>query len=116
MTDWGYRREMSPAARKVHRLRNLRIDEVSSVDRGAGVGVKVLLTKTHKEGSMSLQETIGKSFGLRASGQLSDFDLGVMHQKRAAELGKSLSEYYASGKGQRALSAAVKSAYYEGQV
>jgi hypothetical protein len=44
-------------------LRNLRIDDVSSVDRGAGRGVRVLLTKRSEEEDqdMSTPETIAKA-------------------------------------------------------
>jgi hypothetical protein len=48
MTGWGYTRTPSPAQQrqnKVRRLVNLSIHEVSSVDRGAAHGAKVLLRK-----------------------------------------------------------------------
>jgi hypothetical protein len=46
MSDsWGYNRTQSPASRKARRLKNLRIEEVSTVDRGAAPGARVLLRK-----------------------------------------------------------------------
>jgi hypothetical protein len=65
---------------------------------------------------MSLQETIAKSFNLRAAGKISDFDLAIAHQRRAEELGKSLTEFYACPEGQRALQSALRASYYEKQV
>jgi hypothetical protein len=61
---------------------------------------------------MSLQDQIAKSFTLRAQGALSDFDLGVLHQRRAAERGESLDQYYKSAEGQKALLDATRTAYY----
>jgi hypothetical protein len=124
--SFGFIRKQSPAARgdalrraglrRVDRLTKLRIEEVSSVDRGAGHGARVLITKRHERtDDMSLQEKIAKSFELRASGQLDDFSLAIMHQRRANELGKSLGEFYASNEGQTALQAALKSSYFEKQ-
>jgi hypothetical protein len=127
--SYGYIRKMSPEAvrrRKARRLKNIRIDEVSSVDVGAGHGVEVRLMKRdtghveRKETNMSLQSLIAKSLSLRASGELSDFDLGIVHQERAKELGISLAKYYDSPEGARALKAANASHYfnmqYEGHV
>jgi hypothetical protein len=54
-----------PVARRRHKLTNLKIEEVSSVDRGAGKGVQVRLLKrdggVERTTKMSLQETIQKS-------------------------------------------------------
>ena len=130
MSGFGYYRKQSPASlaeqrmraagQRVQRLTKLRIDEVSTVDRGAAPGARVAFTKRlgydERNGNMSLQETIAKSFGLRASGKLSDFDLGMMHQQRAAELGVSLAKYYSTEEGLLALKVATRSAYFEGQV
>jgi len=124
--SYGYARKQSSASRdaqrrraageRVRRLYKLRVDEVSSVTAGAGIGCRVLIRKNHQESKMSLQDTIAKSFSLRAEGKLSDFDLGVMHQKRAAERGETLDEYYKSAEGQLALQAATRSHYFQMQV
>lgn len=44
------------------RLTRLRIDEVSSVDRGAGEGVKIMLMKRQEEPQMTQPNTISKIF------------------------------------------------------
>jgi hypothetical protein len=96
-------------------LRNIRIDEVSSVDRGAGQGVRVKLLKRDatpsatavkewngiggpidtdrgyrfiekkEDSQMSQLELINKALNARAAGTLSDYDLGRMHQAWAVE-------------------------------
>jgi hypothetical protein len=104
--------------RRPRRITKLSVHSVDSVDRGAGVGCNVMIMKRDQtqEGPMSLRETIQKSFELRARGQLSDFDLAIAHQRRAAELGKSLAQYYASDEGRAALNIGVATKRYSDQV
>jgi hypothetical protein len=114
--SYGYLRKMSPAAvrrRKARRLKGIVVEEVSSVSAGAGRGVTVQLIKRdtysgyeERKPNMTFEEAIAKSLDLRASGHLSDFDLGILHQKRAQELGISLAKYYDSPEGAKALQAA----------
>src|SRR5262249_42143251 len=67
--SWGYKRVQSPAIRKANRLKNLRIDSVDSVDRGAsgdrsGRGTaSVLIRKSlsERQEQMSIAEDIAKS-------------------------------------------------------
>jgi hypothetical protein len=55
MSDYGFHRKMSPSAR---RIKNLRIDEVSSVSAGAGHGVRVVLMKGDKNERIESMNTI----------------------------------------------------------
>jgi len=64
----------------------------------------------------TLQQQIEKSFTSRARGELTDYDLAQLHQARAQELGKSLTEYYDSYEGARSLNHALKASHYEQQV
>ena len=56
--SFGFTRRQSPASRSAnarhHRLRNLRIDEISSVDKGAGLGVEVVLLKNQRREAISV--------------------------------------------------------------
>jgi hypothetical protein len=93
--SYGYYRKPSPAQRKARRLKNLRIEEVSSVDVGAGHGVHVALIKrdeyeergTEMEMEKGLQGARGEagafSIAKRAweaaqEGRLSEFDLNTV--------------------------------------
>jgi hypothetical protein len=94
-------------------LRNIKIDEVSSVDSGAGRGVRVMLTKRDAppratevrkwdgvgqlgdrgfryidsvekgDNQMTQLQQISKALDARAHGELSDFDLARLHQAMA---------------------------------
>jgi hypothetical protein len=67
MSDYGFHRTPSPAMRRVTRLKNLRIEEVSSCDSGAGYGVKVLIRKGDNMTQNTAFESICKSLpGLTA--------------------------------------------------
>jgi hypothetical protein len=68
-----------------------------------------------REANMTFEEAIAKSIDLRARGHLSDFDLGILHQKRAEELGISLAKYYDSPEGAKASKAANASHYFNMQ-
>lgn len=57
------------------KLTRLRIDEVSSVDRGAGEGVKILLMKRNEDKSMNTK--IGKMFSSFFSGGNSDNNVTI---------------------------------------
>jgi hypothetical protein len=57
-------------ARRYRRLKNLQIDEVSSVDGGAGRGVRVLLTKRNGDEGMSIIE---KAASCRSERELIEF-------------------------------------------
>jgi hypothetical protein len=102
--SYGYIRKMSPAARsererrKARRLKNIQIDEVSSVDRGAGHGVQVALIKrdtSHEKESRQMQVTETGSRGASAmsiaksafekaqQGRLSEFDLNTVMKEIA---------------------------------
>jgi hypothetical protein len=98
------------------RLMNLRIDEISTVDKGAGRGATVELVK-HERGvtKMNLQEIIAKSSELQGAGLLSPYVLAIAHQERAKELGISLQKYYDSDEGKKALKRATTFAYFETQ-
>jgi hypothetical protein len=117
------------AKRRIHELSNLKISEVSNVDVGAGEGCNVRLVKswdgvgqtgnrgfTYRSEPMSLRETIAKSFQLRAQGQLSDFDLGVIHNKRATELGMTIGQYYDTTEGRAARDSAILAKNFSDQV
>jgi hypothetical protein len=101
--------------RRLKYLRGLEINEVSSVDRGAAIGARVLLMKSDnpKETPMSLQETIGKSFDLRRTGKINKFDLARMHQRRADELGVPLHKYYETTEGRQARDEAISAENFE---
>jgi hypothetical protein len=96
--SYGFIRKMSPAARadrerrrKARRLKHIQIDEVSSVDRGAGHGVEVRLIKRdagHEERKPTMQMSqtspganefsIAKSlFNAAQEGRLSEYDLSI---------------------------------------
>jgi hypothetical protein len=64
---------------------------------------------------MSLQDQIAKSFEARANGTMTDFEVGILHQERAKELGISLAKYYDSPEGLKALQAATKASYFQMQ-
>jgi hypothetical protein len=87
------------------RLRRLRIDEVSSVDSGAGYGVRVLLTKRHerKDHTMNTQQITdggalafaNRVWKMADRGELSQFALGEAMQEIAkyffgGDMGKML--------------------------
>jgi hypothetical protein len=99
--------------RRARVLRNLHVDEVSSVDRGAGKGVRVLLTKRASEpvskvwdgigelgyrgftytdrvekghSQMTALEQIAKTIDGRMSGEMSDADVGREHQRMAMNM------------------------------
>jgi hypothetical protein len=66
-----------------NRLTNIRVDEISSVDKGAGRGVKVLLTKRDDEkGEPSMSET--EPFNFRAA--VASLRKQGMHPSRAIDL------------------------------
>jgi len=115
--------------RRPRRVSALKIQEVSSVDRGAGEGCNVVLTKswdgkgqsgnrgfTYRSEPMNLQQTIAKSFELRAKGQLSDFDLGLMHNQRASQLGLSIAQYYDTTEGRQARDSAILAKNFQDQM
>jgi hypothetical protein len=104
--------------RRARFLRGLEIQEVSSVDRGANSGARVLLMKSdhQQENPMSLQQTIAKSADLRAQGRISKFDLAKMHQARATELGMTLAKYYDTAEGRRACIDAIACENFERMV
>jgi hypothetical protein len=91
----------------------LELDEVSVVDRGAGRGVDIVLTKGVTE--MSLQEQIAKSYGPLARGEITDFDIAILHQRRAEELKMSIGKYYETREGAKALRDALRCSYYKMQ-
>ena len=98
--------------RRARRLKNLRIDSVDSVDRGAGRGVQVLLMKrdarrddgyawaselAHRQFqkrqqqatetyTMSISELVTKTERMRADGQISDYSNALLHQAIATEM------------------------------
>ena len=65
---------------------------------------------------MSLQQKIAKSFELRARGELSDFDLGVMHNQRAAQLGLTIGQYYDTTEGRQARDSSILAKNYSDQM
>jgi hypothetical protein len=100
---------ISPKKYKHRVLRNIKVDEVSSVDRGAGHGVRVMLTKGDPvrkwdgkgqlgdrgyryvenvekgNNQMSQLQQIGKALEARARGEVSDIDLAKQHQALAVD-------------------------------
>jgi hypothetical protein len=90
--SFGFYRKPSPAQRKARRLKNLRIEEVSSVDVGAGHGVHVALVKRdeYEERETIMEKMQGArgeagaySIAKRAweaaqEGRLSEFDLNTV--------------------------------------
>jgi hypothetical protein len=106
MTDsWGFNRIQSPAARRL--LRNLEINEVSSVDRGAGFGVKVLLLKrngeTERTEPMSALEQVAKGLSDVAMKRRTAFEVAQDHQRLAREDSMSLDQWYQTEIGKSAL-------------
>jgi hypothetical protein len=101
------------------RITKLSVHSVDVVDRGAGVGTNVMIVKRDqtKEGTMmSTRETIAKSFQLRAQNKISDFELGVLHNKRAAELNMTIGQYYDTPEGRAARDVGIVSKFYSDQV
>jgi hypothetical protein len=99
------------------RITKLSVDSVDVVDHGAGIGTNIkIMKRDQQEDNMSTRETIAKSFQLRAQGRLSDFDLGILHQRRAAELGMTLAKYYDSDEGRQARDTAIVTKNYADQV
>jgi hypothetical protein len=97
---------MSPAARKVSRLKNLRVEEVSSVTRGAAYGARVLIRKREEGNNMHTQSrgsgalSFAKSVIDRANdGQLSQFALNTAMQE--------IARFYFDGDMNQMLSSAV---------
>src|SRR5262249_35570360 len=103
---------------------NLRIDEVSTVDRGAGRGVRVVLAKrdSEAEGSMTVVESFLKSApGIgtmtvakklhedAASGKISEYRFAELQQQMASGLfpndppGIALSKFFATPAGAETL-------------
>jgi len=102
--------------RRARYLSELEIREVSSVDRAANPGARVLLLKSdnpRKESQMSLQQIIRKSFELRARNKLDKFTLAKLHRDRATELGMTLAKYYDTAEGRQAQTDAVSAEHYE---
>jgi hypothetical protein len=87
--SFGFYRTPSPA-QKARRLTNLRIDEVSAVDRGAGQGVDIVFTKRQGRTTMQTQ-TVGAgefriaeaAFEKAQRGEISEFDLNFVMQSFA---------------------------------
>jgi hypothetical protein len=107
--SFGFVRKQSPASiaqdrrrragRRFKMLTDLRVSEVSSVDRAANPGARVLLMKRavpEGEPDMpTLQERITKSHNAARSGEISFVEAGLQQQQRASEafpLAKSLGE------------------------
>jgi len=107
--SFGFTRKPSPAQErrnKIRRLVNLTIHEVSSVDRGAGQGCHVLLTKRETEkhkpcGGLGAIET---EEGRKQA--MSDFDTAIAEQRYAQKMfpneksvGAALAKWYATPQG-----------------
>ena len=86
--SFGFYRTPSPA-QKARRLTNLRIDEVSAVDRGAGQGVDIVFTKRQGRTTMQKQTGAGEfsiaeaAFEKAQRGEISEFDLNFVMQSFA---------------------------------
>jgi hypothetical protein len=108
----------SVTPRKRRLLSNLDIEEVSSVDRGAGVGVRaVLLKRNHDQEEFTpmdnedmLAARIAKSTADRQEGRISHAELAAQHQVVARKMfpdaknaGVALTKFYDSEIGKRAL-------------
>jgi hypothetical protein len=129
--SFGYVRKMSPAAqnaleraeagRRFRQLKNLRIDEISTVDRGAGRGVQILLAKkSQQEAEMTdIAKTLAKlgagapvavckaAHAAACEGAISDHKLGQL-QKDMAEMmfagdPKALSKFLKTAAGRATL-------------
>jgi hypothetical protein len=83
------------------RLKNLKIDEVSSVDVGAGRGVRVLLMKsaTKRNDDMDTSNLRPMIIAKRAhsavsNGEMSEYAFGKAQQQLAELMGLSLAEFF----------------------
>jgi hypothetical protein len=103
-------------------IKNLRIEEVSSVDRGAGKGVRVLLMKraTERNDEMNIeqvQKILGpvhlskRAHTLVSNGQISEVKFAEMQQEIALQMfgaesrsvGEALNKYFSCAAGQATL-------------
>jgi hypothetical protein len=92
MTEYGFHGYL----KRRRKLTNLRIDEVSSVDRGAGVGVRAVLLKRQQENDMSVEALLKSMPGAGAIGlaeaAYQDRCAGKISDARYASICKSMAQ------------------------
>ncbi len=77
--SYGFARQQSPAARRARQVKNLTVEEISTVDHGAGRGVSVVLMKSDsneetgimKLGDINLHGACAQAVTLAKRGEIS---------------------------------------------